>query len=68
MKKKLYRSRNDKMLAGVCGGVANYFEIDPVIVRLIWLATVCCWGGGLVAYIVGMIVIPLEPFGYIDEQ
>ena len=56
------------MLAGVCGGVANYFGIDPVIVRLIWLATVCCWGGGLIAYIVGMIVIPLEPFGYIDEQ
>lgn len=68
MTKKLYRSRTDKMLAGVCGGVANYFGIDPVIVRLIWLATVCCWGGGIIAYLVAMIVIPVEPMNLIDEQ
>ena len=37
MKKRLYRSRRDKKLAGVCGGVANYFGIDPIIVRLIWV-------------------------------
>lgn len=61
MKKQLYRSKTDRKVSGVCGGIANYFDIDPTIVRLIWLAAICCCGGGLLAYIIGIIVIPNEP-------
>jgi Putative stress-responsive transcriptional regulator len=42
--KKLYRSRENKVLAGVCGGIGEYFEIDPVIVRLIWIVLTMIWG------------------------
>ncbi|MDY0379835.1 MAG: PspC domain-containing protein [Defluviitoga tunisiensis] len=45
--KKLYRSRENKVLAGVCGGIGEYFEIDPVIVRLIWIVLTMIWGFGL---------------------
>ncbi|MCD6249431.1 MAG: PspC domain-containing protein [candidate division Zixibacteria bacterium] len=61
MAKKLYRSRTDKMIGGVCGGMADYLDIDPVIVRL---ATVffAFWGAGLIAYLVGWIMIPEPPY------
>jgi phage shock protein C len=62
MEKRLYRSRNEKMLAGVCGGLANYFRIDPSIVRLIWVLLIFCAGTGLLAYLVCAIVIPEEPY------
>ena len=59
--KKLYRSRDERMIAGVCGGVAEYFDIDPTLVRLLFvLATF--WGGpGLLAYIIMLVVVPEEP-------
>lgn len=60
MTKKLYRLKDDKKIAGVCSGVAEYFDIDPVIVRLAWLIAVFCAGGGLLAYIVAAIVIPVK--------
>lgn len=58
MKKKLYKSEDNKMLCGVCGGIAEYFDIDPTIVRLIWILLVACVGGGIVAYIVCAFVFP----------
>ena len=59
--KRLYRSRKDKILGGVCGGIANYFEIDPVIVRLLWiLLTLASFGIGIIVYIIAWIIIPLE--------
>ncbi|NLW16867.1 MAG: PspC domain-containing protein [Firmicutes bacterium] len=61
MEKKLYRSRRDKSLAGVCGGLADYFGIDVTIIRLIWALAVLVYGTGLLAYIVAAIIIPLEP-------
>lgn len=61
MEKKLYRSRNDRRIAGVCGGIAEYFGFDATILRLIWLLAVLCAGTGLIAYIVCAIVIPEEP-------
>jgi len=68
MEKKLYRSKTDKKLAGVCGGFAKYFGIDVTIIRLIWaLATVFAFAG-LVAYIVCAIVIPEEPDDYVEVQ
>ena len=59
--KRLYRSRTDKKIAGVCGGLAKYFDVDPVIVRLSWLLFVLLAGTGLILYIIAWIVIPLEP-------
>ncbi len=57
--RRLYRNPNDKMLGGVCGGIANYFDIDPVIVRLIMVVLFLGAGIGLLAYIIAWIVIPL---------
>lgn len=59
--KKLYRSRENKVLAGVCGGIGEYFEIDPVIIRLIWIVLTMIWGFGLFLYIIAIFLIPLEP-------
>ncbi|HHW99392.1 MAG TPA: PspC domain-containing protein [Firmicutes bacterium] len=59
--KKLYRSRTVKSLAGVCGGLADYFGIDVTIIRLIWAVAAVAYGTGLLAYIVAAIIIPLEP-------
>ncbi|MCX7694302.1 MAG: PspC domain-containing protein [Caloramator sp.] len=61
MYKKLYRSRTERMIAGVCGGIANYFEIDPTLVRLGWVFATFLGGSGILAYIICAIVIPLEP-------
>jgi len=61
MEKKLYRTRNNRWLAGVCGGLAKYFNIDPVIVRILAIVAFCiCWIGTLIAYIVMAVVVPLE--------
>ncbi len=60
--KKLYRSRDEQMLAGVCGGLAEYFGIDPTIVRLLFVATVLLgMGGAVLVYILMMIIVPIDP-------
>ena len=61
MEKKLYRSRTDKKLAGVCGGLATYLNVDVSVIRLIWVLAVLFAGCGLLAYIVCALVIPEEP-------
>lgn len=61
MIKKFYRSRKDRAIAGVCGGLAEYFEIDAIIVRLFALILVLSLGAGFVAYIIAWIVVPEEP-------
>ena len=66
MSKKLYRSKSNKMLAGVCGGNADYFSIDPTIIRLIFAALVLFTGAGILAYIVAAFIIPEEPDEYTD--
>lgn len=58
MKKKLYLSSTDKKLCGVCGGIAEYFEIDSTLVRLLWVLFTLCFGSGLLAYIVAAIIMP----------
>ena len=58
MNKKLYRSMMDKKLCGVCGGIGEYFDIDPTIVRLAWILFACLGGSGLLAYIICAIIIP----------
>jgi len=64
MKKKLYKTRKDKKLDGVCGGIAEYFDIDPTLVRLAWILFTALGGSGIVAYIVCAIVIPEKPDDY----
>lgn len=60
--KQLYRSRTDKKLLGICGGVAEYFNADPTLVRLTAVVLVLITGGaGVIAYLVGGIVIPEKP-------
>lgn len=61
MKKRLYKSRTDKKIDGVCGGIAEYFEIDPTIVRLIWVIAIFAFGTGFFAYLLAMIIMPLKP-------
>ena len=62
MEKKLYRSRTDKKLAGVCGGLAKYLNMDVTIVRLVWALLVLFAGCGLLAYIVCALLIPEDPY------
>ena len=66
MEKKLYRSKTDQKLAGVCGGAAKYFGIDPTLIRLLWALAIVCAGAGLLAYIVCAFVIPEEPDDYVE--
>jgi phage shock protein C len=57
--KRLYRSEKDSMLAGVCGGIAEYFEVDPTLIRLIWVVgTLASFGFGILLYIIAAIIIP----------
>ena len=61
MSNRLYRSKTERKVAGVCGGIAEYFDVDPTIIRLAWLIAVFCAGGGLLAYLIALIVIPEKP-------
>lgn len=61
MDKKLYRSITDKKLCGVCAGVANFFGLDPTIVRLVWALAVLLAGSGVLLYIVAALIVPEEP-------
>ena len=65
MEKKLYRSTTNKTIAGVCAGLAEYLNIDPTIVRVIW-ALVGLSGAGLLAYLVCALIIPEKPSNIID--
>ncbi|MDO4354286.1 MAG: PspC domain-containing protein [Clostridia bacterium] len=58
MPKRLYRIEQGKMLAGVCGGIAEYFDVDPSLVRLAWVLFCAVGGSGVLAYIVAAIIIP----------
>jgi len=61
MSKRLYRSRN-RMIAGVCGGLAEYLGIDPTIIRLLWALAVFVMGTGVLLYLVAWIIIPEDSF------
>ncbi|MDO4296572.1 MAG: PspC domain-containing protein [bacterium] len=58
--RKLYRSTNNQMICGVCGGIGEFFNIDATLVRLAW-AIFCFMGPGVLAYIIAALVIPREP-------
>lgn len=61
LNKRLYRSRKDQQIAGVCGGLAEYLGVDPTIVRLLWVIFAIAGGPGVVAYIIMAVVVPEEP-------
>lgn len=61
MEKKLYRSNKDKKIAGVCAGIAEYFDIDSTIVRLGAVAFCLLGGSGILAYIIAAIIMPKKP-------
>lgn len=58
MAKKVYRSKRDRMLAGVCGGIADYLNVDVVLIRLLWVLAFLAEGLGLIAYIIAWVIIP----------
>lgn len=62
MSKKLYKSTTDRKLCGVCAGIANYLNIDPTVVRLLWALITFLGGAGVIAYVVCALVIPDEPY------
>jgi phage shock protein PspC (stress-responsive transcriptional regulator) len=62
-RKRLVRSSTDSKIAGVCGGLADYFDIDPMMIRLIWVLLFLCAGTGGLAYIILWMVLPLAPTG-----
>jgi phage shock protein C len=60
MQKRLQRSRTEKMIGGVCGGFAEYFSVDPTLVRVIWVAMTLVVGVGILLYLILWLVMPLE--------
>ena len=58
--KKLYRSMADKKLCGVCGGLGEYFDVDPTLIRLLWVIFTFMGGAGLLAYIICAIIVPQQ--------
>ena len=61
MEKRLYKSNVNRMLDGVCGGIAEYFNLDPTLVRLGWVVFCALGGSGILAYIIAAIIIPRNP-------
>jgi phage shock protein C len=59
--KRLYRSGKNRVLGGVCGGLGEYFNIDPVIVRILWIVFSLLYGAGILVYIIAWIIIPKNP-------
>lgn len=67
MEKRLYRVEENKMICGVCAGIAEYFKLDPTVIRLAWAIFCCLGGSGILAYIIAAIIIPVKPLS-IDSK
>ena len=61
MEKRLYKSNTNKVIDGVCGGIGEYFNIDPTLVRLAWVVFCALGGSGVLAYIIMALIIPRQP-------
>lgn len=59
--KRLFRSRKERMIAGVCGGIGEYFGIDPTLIRILFVVGILMGGPGILAYLILLIVVPEEP-------
>ena len=60
MRKRLHRSRTEKMIAGVCGGLAEYLDMDPTLVRLVWVLVALLAGTGILLYLILWVIMPLD--------
>lgn len=60
MRKKLFLSKDDKKIGGVCGGLAEYFDVDPTVVRILWVIAFFIYGLGLLPYIICWLIFPRE--------
>jgi phage shock protein C len=60
MEKRLQRSRTEKMIGGVCGGLADYFTVDPTIVRVLWVLLTLLGGAGILLYVILWVIMPLQ--------
>lgn len=58
MKKRLYKIEEGKKIDGVCGGIAEYFDVDPTLIRLLWILFSACGGSGILAYLIAAIIMP----------
>jgi phage shock protein C len=68
VKKRLFRSRDNRVIAGICGGMGEYFNVDPVVLRIVWLLLILGFGTGVLAYLICWIVIPTEPLVIVPED
>jgi phage shock protein PspC (stress-responsive transcriptional regulator) len=59
-RKKLYRSRDERWIAGVCGGIGDYFDLDPTVIRVLFILAFFIFGGGLWVYLILWVIIPLN--------
>lgn len=59
--KRLYRSRDERMLGGVCGGLAEYLHTDPTLIRVLFILFALAGGPGIIAYLIMWVIVPLEP-------
>ena len=67
MEKKVYRSKNDKKICGVCGGLAKYLNMDSTVLRVLTILLMMAAGGGLIAYIICALIMPEEPDNIVEE-
>lgn len=61
MQKRLYRSTESKIIAGVCAGIGEYLNLDPTVIRLLWALACILGGSGILAYIIAVFIIPEKP-------
>jgi phage shock protein C len=67
MGKRLYKSATNKVLSGVCGGLGDYFAIDPTLIRIGWVLLILFGGSGIILYIIAACIIPVRPSGMVDD-
>lgn len=68
MNKKLYKIENGKKICGVCGGIAEYFNLDSTLIRLLTIVLICCYGTGIIAYFVAAAIMPNKSEVAIDGK
>ncbi len=66
--KRLYKSRKNKVISGICGGIAEYFDVDPVLIRIVAILFFFTGGAALIAYVVGLIIIPSQPLEEFEKE
>ena len=67
-RKRLYRSRNERWLVGVCGGIGEYFDLDATVIRVIFVLAAFIFGGGLWIYLILWIIMPLNPDEFLPVE